>query len=333
MELTTSEDIHVLCLFEKYEDLQKLEEHISRTRLRVKNKPHIFGHQRILDENDEPVGEEEDLLIVSSGVSVQEVAALVKGFNGIAVPAHIDKQANSVIAVLGEFDYGLGFYPRRVRPRGRRAPAPHLRFRRALSLGYFRSGALHRGGHLLRPRGDGGTEENEFTRISSRNFFRADERNFREEGGNLPCAAAQNCAACWRRFLPSAARRVKAPWQTARYACRLPWRLASDEDEGYTLLVASVSIKTRMVSPHQALRASFPLGGKPCVVPCSERLLRSIQDPSTNARDDKDDFCFQRSFDLLRSLRMTGWVLFVISTSSSLAYAVSILPFGKMLTA
>ena len=109
MELTTSEDIHVLCLFEKYEDLQKLEEHISRTRLRVKNKPHIFGHQRILDENDEPVGEEEDLLIVSSGVSVQEAAALVKGFNGIAVPAHIDKQANSVIAVLGEFDYGLGF--------------------------------------------------------------------------------------------------------------------------------------------------------------------------------------------------------------------------------
>ena len=109
MELTTSEDIHVLCLFEKYEDLQKLEEHISRTRLRVKNKPHIFGHQRILDENDEPVGEEEDLLIVSSGVSVQEAAALVKGFNGIAIPAHIDKQANSVIAVLGEFDYGLGF--------------------------------------------------------------------------------------------------------------------------------------------------------------------------------------------------------------------------------
>lgn len=109
MELTTSEDIHVLCLFERYEDLAKLEAHIQKTRLRIKNRPEIFGRQRILDENDEVIGEEEDLLIVSSGVSVEEVAALVGGFGGIAVPAHVDKPANSVIAVLGAFDYNLGF--------------------------------------------------------------------------------------------------------------------------------------------------------------------------------------------------------------------------------
>ena len=40
--------------------------------------------------------------------------------------------------------------------------------------------------------------------------------------------------------------------------------------------------KIRSVSPHQALCASFPpWGGKPCVEPCSERLFRSRQDPST----------------------------------------------------
>lgn len=109
MELTTSEDIHILCLFEKYEDLQKLESHIQRTRLRIRNKPEIFGKQLILNENDEVIGEEEDLLIVSSGVSVEEVAALVSGFGGIAVPAHIDKQANGLVGVLGAFDYNLGF--------------------------------------------------------------------------------------------------------------------------------------------------------------------------------------------------------------------------------
>ena len=38
---------------------------------------------------------------------------------------------------------------------------------------------------------------------------------------------------------------------------------------------------TRTVSPHQALRASFPLGGKPCIETCSEQLLLPIQDPST----------------------------------------------------
>ncbi len=109
MELTTSEDIHVLCLFEKFEDAQRLEEHISRTRQRVRNCPEIFGRQLILNEKDEVIGEEEDLLIVSSGVSVEEVASLVSSLGGIAVPAHIDKQANGLIGVLGAFDFGLGF--------------------------------------------------------------------------------------------------------------------------------------------------------------------------------------------------------------------------------
>ena len=109
MELTTSEDIHVLCLFERYEDLEKLETYIQKTRLKIKNKPEIFGRQRILDENDEPIGEEEHLLIASSGVSVEEIAPLAESFGGIAGPAHVDKPANSVIAVLGAFDYGLGF--------------------------------------------------------------------------------------------------------------------------------------------------------------------------------------------------------------------------------
>src|SRR5699024_8464418 len=109
MELTTAEDIHILCLFEKYECLEMLEAYIQKTRLRVKNKPDIFGRQLILDEKDEIIGEEENLLIVSSGVSVEEVAALVAGFGGIAVPAHIDKQANGLVGVLGAFDYNLGF--------------------------------------------------------------------------------------------------------------------------------------------------------------------------------------------------------------------------------
>lgn len=109
MELTTSEDIHILCLFEKYEDLEKLEKYIADRRMKIKNKPDVFGRQLIMNENDEVIGEEEYLLIVSSGVSVEEVAALVKGFGGIPVPAHIDKQSNGLVGVLGAFDERLGF--------------------------------------------------------------------------------------------------------------------------------------------------------------------------------------------------------------------------------
>ena len=109
MELTTSEDIHILCLFEKYEELEMLEKIVENRRLKIKNKPDIFGRQLILNEKDEIVGEEENLLIVSSGISVEEISGLVKSLGGIAVPAHIDKQANGIIGILGGFDKNLGF--------------------------------------------------------------------------------------------------------------------------------------------------------------------------------------------------------------------------------
>ena len=46
-----------------------------------------------------------------------------------------------------------------------------------------------------------------------------------------------------------------------------------------SLLAAPPKIRT--VSPHQALRASFPLRGKPCIEPFSSLLYHSVQDPST----------------------------------------------------
>lgn len=109
MELTTSEDIHILCLFEEYAHLERLEAHLEKTRLKIRNKSEIFGKQQILNEEDEPVEEIEDLLIVSSGISVEDVADLVKGYGGIPIPAHVDKQSNGLIGVLGAFDRSLGF--------------------------------------------------------------------------------------------------------------------------------------------------------------------------------------------------------------------------------
>ena len=53
----------------------------------------------------------------------------------------------------------------------------------------------------------------------------------------------------------------------------------------------------------------LPPRGKARIEPCSKQLLRPIQDPSTTARDDKENISFQRSFDARglcpRLLRMT----------------------------
>ena len=103
MELTTAEDIHVVCLFETLEDAMSFSDEVSKRRIFYKNRKDIFGEQHILNELDEVIGEEENLLINATTVSLDEVPELVARFSGICYPAHIDKQSNSVIAVLGTF--------------------------------------------------------------------------------------------------------------------------------------------------------------------------------------------------------------------------------------
>lgn len=99
MELQTAEDIHILCLFPCYEDLEGFYNSIKFPF--VENRPDIFGNQLLMDEDDCVVGTEQRLLLNSSLISSSEVKALADGFNGVAVPAHIDRDENGMIAILG----------------------------------------------------------------------------------------------------------------------------------------------------------------------------------------------------------------------------------------
>ena len=112
MELTTSEDIHVVCLFENLEDAMKFDAYIDSNRIKIKNKPEIFGKQTVLDGNDDPVCEVESLLINATSISLDDVGDVVASFNGICYPAHIDREANGVIAILGSLpqDTSFDFY-------------------------------------------------------------------------------------------------------------------------------------------------------------------------------------------------------------------------------
>ena len=101
MELTTAEDIHVVCLFPELEDALRFNDLVDTRRVRYPNNKEIFGDQLILDEEDEVIGEEPDFLTNATTISYEEVPDLVEQFHGVSYPAHIDRQANSVIAVLG----------------------------------------------------------------------------------------------------------------------------------------------------------------------------------------------------------------------------------------
>lgn len=101
MELTTSEDIHVVCLFEHLDDAMRFGEYVDGLRTLIKNRPSIFGEQLILDSEDKVIGAEEYLLTNATSLSVEDVPEAVGRFGGVCYPAHIDRSANGIIAVLG----------------------------------------------------------------------------------------------------------------------------------------------------------------------------------------------------------------------------------------
>ena len=55
MELSTAEDIHLVCLFEDLNDAMRFDAEIEKHLIPIKNRPEIFGEQLILDGEDEIV--------------------------------------------------------------------------------------------------------------------------------------------------------------------------------------------------------------------------------------------------------------------------------------
>lgn len=101
MELTTQEEVHVLCLFSELEKAMDFDKLVYDRLVPVANNEEIFGKQQIYNENDEISGVVENLLINCTDISFDEVYDLTAAYNGIMIPAHIDKSANSLISNLG----------------------------------------------------------------------------------------------------------------------------------------------------------------------------------------------------------------------------------------
>lgn len=101
MELTTSEEVHVVCLFYTLEDAMGFDAFVEPRILPIANKPEVFGDQFICDENDEVIGSFPTLLISATDISFDKVNEYLKPYNGIMIPAHIDKNSFSLSSNLG----------------------------------------------------------------------------------------------------------------------------------------------------------------------------------------------------------------------------------------
>jgi PHP family Zn ribbon phosphoesterase len=109
MELTSAEEIHVLCLFPDVAAAERFGALVRARLPEIKNRKDIFGRQLVIDSRDEITGEEDILLSNAASIPLWEIADTLKPYGGIPILAHIDRSSNGVLAVLGDIDADMGF--------------------------------------------------------------------------------------------------------------------------------------------------------------------------------------------------------------------------------
>jgi len=101
IEVSTEEEVHVLCLFSDLETSRIFESKLSPFYSTLLNRVDIFGSQLIIDRSDQKIGEEDRLLIAATSISFDSLFFLVHECGGAFIPAHVDRDSFSVLSNLG----------------------------------------------------------------------------------------------------------------------------------------------------------------------------------------------------------------------------------------
>lgn len=109
IEVETSEEVHVVCLFRDLESAEKMGKIVYDNLPDIKNRPNIFGEQILFDWKDNITGYEDKMLLTAIKLSIEQAKAYTQKLKGIAIPAHIDRNSNSIISNLGFVPEELGF--------------------------------------------------------------------------------------------------------------------------------------------------------------------------------------------------------------------------------
>lgn len=100
-EVTTREDVHVLCLFRNNEMATSFQSFLDENLPDIKNKEDLFGFQVAVDEEEHIIHNEKRLLISAIDKSISELEKVVHEIEGLFIPAHVDRRAYGLYSILG----------------------------------------------------------------------------------------------------------------------------------------------------------------------------------------------------------------------------------------
>jgi len=115
VELTSREEVHLLAYFPNVDALLKIEKEIDNYLPKRKNNSQVFGYQLCYDLKGEIVGIcydlkgeivgiDDTLRQVALNIGLDNLVEFIHSIEGIAVPAHIDKNRFSLLSQLGFLD-------------------------------------------------------------------------------------------------------------------------------------------------------------------------------------------------------------------------------------
>ena len=106
IEITSREEVHILGILPTVETAMELESVIHRHLVDAPGKDYTTS-QLIVDDEANFIRYEEHFLLGATDFSVEEISDLIHSFDGIVIPAHVDRESFGLI-------YTLGFFPRNL---------------------------------------------------------------------------------------------------------------------------------------------------------------------------------------------------------------------------
>ncbi|MEE9523590.1 MAG: PHP domain-containing protein [Thermodesulfovibrionales bacterium] len=107
MEITTSEEVHLLALFGNLDDCLNVQKEVHRSIFRVPLYKHDETSQPVVNKKDEILSFNPLPLINATDIPLALIVDLIHNNNGLAVACHIDREAFSIISQLGFIPSGL----------------------------------------------------------------------------------------------------------------------------------------------------------------------------------------------------------------------------------
>jgi len=101
MELQTIEEVHSLCIFENTNQVEIFQKIVSQALPPIQNQPDHFGEQFVVDETGDFIRREDQLLIVSTEITLSQAWHYVTELGGLFIPAHVNRKAFGFLENLG----------------------------------------------------------------------------------------------------------------------------------------------------------------------------------------------------------------------------------------